>query len=147
MGAEILDWKDKRKEDAAILNFTSQSSRNVHSRYQMLVNSLLASLNKRLLKKLTLPRSGWNTSSSQCKGKDTVFQFEILYFELTGKASHPLDLHVIYTCLPFILSFFVYFFQYLRKINGKAKHQQQKIKRNKVLLQRIFTIQLHNCLQ
>ena len=139
MGAEILDWKDKRKEDAAILNFVFQSSRNVHSRYQMLVNSLLVSLNKRMLKNLILHRSGWNTSSSQCKEKDTVFQFEI-YFGLTGRARHPLDLHIIYTCLPFIFSFFVYFSQYLRKINGNAKHEQQKT-RNKVLLQRIFIIQ------
>ena len=146
MGAEILDWKDKRKEDAAILNFASQSSRNVHSRYQMLINSLLVSLNKRVLKKLILPRSGWNTSSSQYKEKDTVFQFEILYFGLTGRARHPLDLHVIYTCLSFTFSFFVYFSQYLRKINGNAKHEQQKT-RNKVLLQRIFIIQLHYCFQ
>ena len=147
MDAEILRWKDKRKEDAVILNFTSQSSRKLYSRYQMLVNSLPVSLNKRVLKKHILPRSDCNTSSSQCKRKETVFQFEILYFGLTGKARLPLDLIVIYTCLPFIFSFFVYFSQYLRKIDGNAKHQQQKRRRNKVILQRIFTIQLHHCLQ
>ena len=142
MGAEILNWKDKRKEDAFILNFTSQSPRNVYSRHQMLVNSLLVSLNKRVLKKLILQRSGGNTSSSQCKKKDTVFQFKIFYFGLTGKARHRLQLHVIY-----IFPLFLFFFSFnshniwekqieTQNINNK------KIKRNKLLLQRIFIIQI-----